>query len=41
MADRVGTLEVGKDADVVLTDGDLFQLSTRILATYINGKKVK
>ena len=41
VADRVGTLEVGKDADVVLTDGDLFQLSTRILATYINGKKVK
>ena len=37
---RVGSLEVGKDADVVLASGDIFELRTRILATYIDGKRV-
>jgi len=38
--DRVGSLEMGKDADLVLTDGSLFSLQTRILATYIDGECV-
>ncbi|MDO4865409.1 MAG: amidohydrolase [Clostridia bacterium] len=38
--DRVGSLEVGKDADIVLTDGSLFSLQTRILSVWINGEKV-
>ena len=38
--DRVGSLEAGKDADIVLTDGSLFDLQTRILATYIDGERV-
>lgn len=38
--DRVGSLEVGKDADIVLTDGSLFSLQTRILSVWIDGKKV-
>jgi len=41
VADRVGSLEVGKDADIVLTDGSLFALSTHIVATYIDGVKVE
>ena len=40
VADRVGSLEVGKDGDVILTDGDLFELKTHIVATYIEGRKV-
>ena len=38
--DRVGSLEVGKDADIVLADGSLFSLQTRILSVWIDGKKV-
>lgn len=40
IADRVGSLEVGKDGDIVLADGDPMVSATRIVATYINGKKV-
>ena len=38
--DRVGSLEPGKDADLVLTDGSLFDLQTRIVETWIDGKRV-
>ena len=38
--ERVGSLEVGKDADVVLTDGDILQSETRIFAVLVDGKKV-
>ncbi len=38
--DRVGSLEVGKDADILLTDGCIFEISTKILAVYVDGKKV-
>ena len=41
IADRVGTLEVGKDADIVLMDGCLYELATRVVATYIDGVKVE
>ena len=40
IADRVGSLEVGKDADIVVADGDPMVSSTRILAVYLDGKKV-
>lgn len=39
--DRVGSLEAGKDADIVLADGSIFDLQSRIVATYINGEKVQ
>ena len=39
--DRVGSIEVGKDADLVVTDGCLFDLQTKIVNTYINGKVVE
>lgn len=41
VADRVGSLEVGKDADIVITDGCPFEVSTEVKAVYIDGKKVK
>lgn len=39
--DRVGSLEAGKDADIVLVDGSIFDMQTRIEAVYINGEKVQ
>lgn len=40
VADRVGSLEVGKDADIVMMDGCLFESQSNVVATYIDGKKV-
>ncbi|MBQ8994597.1 MAG: amidohydrolase [Oscillospiraceae bacterium] len=38
--DRVGSLEVGKDGDVVVADGDPMESSTKVLAVFLDGKKV-
>lgn len=38
--DRVGSLEVGKDADIVIWDGPLFDVMTRPELVVINGKVV-
>jgi len=40
IADRVGSLEVGKDADIVITDGCPFEVSTKVKHVFINGKEV-
>ena len=40
VADRVGSLEEGKDADVVITDGDPFEVSTTVERVYIDGNCV-
>lgn len=40
IADRVGSLEVGKDADIVIADGCPFEVSTNIVEVLIDGKKV-
>ena len=40
VADRVGSLEPGKDADIVITDGDPFEIETRVLRVFINGEEV-
>jgi imidazolonepropionase-like amidohydrolase len=37
VADRVGTLEVGKDADLVLWNGQPFEPSSRVIAVIIDG----
>ncbi len=37
---RVGSLEVGKDADLALFSGDPFSILSRVDATWIDGKKV-
>lgn len=38
--DRVGSLEVGKDGDVALFDGDPFEYTSRVLGTIIEGRRV-
>jgi len=40
IADRVGSLEVGKDADVVIADGDPFEIATQMKYVFINGEQV-
>lgn len=37
---RVGSLEVGKDADIAMYDGDPFEYTTRATGTMINGRVV-
>ncbi len=37
---RVGSLEVGKDADMVLWTGDPFDPRSRVLTTFIDGRRV-
>jgi imidazolonepropionase-like amidohydrolase len=38
VADRIGTLEVGKDADLALYDGDPFEYATHCVGVIINGQ---
>jgi imidazolonepropionase-like amidohydrolase len=40
LGDRVGTLEKGKDADFILLSGPPFSVYTKVLETWIDGKKV-
>jgi imidazolonepropionase-like amidohydrolase len=40
VADRYGTLEVGKDADVVVWSGDPLELTTTVEHVFINGREV-
>ncbi len=40
ISDRVGTLEVGKDADIAVFDGHPFDYRTHCVLTLINGKRV-
>ena len=39
IADRVGSLEVGKDADILVVDGDLFDVAHRV-DVYMDGKLI-
>ncbi|HEY0809157.1 MAG TPA: amidohydrolase family protein, partial [Longimicrobiales bacterium] len=40
IADRYGTLEVGKDADVVVWSGDPLELTTTVEHVFINGREM-
>ncbi len=40
VADRVGSLEEGKDADIVIANGCPFEVTTEIKAVFINGEQV-
>ncbi len=40
IADRVGSLEVGKDGDIALYDGDPFEYTSHCIGVVINGKIV-
>lgn len=37
---RIGSLEPGKDADLVVFDGDPFDVATRVLTVFIDGRAV-
>ncbi|MFT7668059.1 MAG: imidazolonepropionase-like amidohydrolase [Planctomycetota bacterium] len=41
IADRVGSIEVGKDADLALWNGTPFELSSRVVGVVLNGDLVK
>lgn len=38
--DRVGSLEEGKDADIVITNGCPFEVSTNVCAVFVNGRNI-
>lgn len=40
VADRVGSLEVGKDADIVVMEGDFLEVASAPSAVFIEGKRV-
>ncbi|NQT16918.1 MAG: amidohydrolase family protein, partial [Planctomycetes bacterium] len=40
VADRVGSLEVGKDATLIITDGDPLETPTQVEAAFIQGRRV-
>lgn len=40
VGDKLGSLEKGKMANVVVTDGDIFQLTTNIAGIWINGRMI-
>ena len=39
--DRVGSIEVGKDADIIITNGNPFEIGTKIEQVFINGVRVE
>jgi imidazolonepropionase-like amidohydrolase len=38
VADRLGSLEPGKDATLIVTDGDILDLRTSVVAAYLDGR---
>lgn len=40
VGDKVGSIEVGKMANIVVTDGDLLEVRTNIKHMFINGRKI-
>ena len=40
VADRLGSLEVGKDATLIVTTGDPLEITTQVEAAYIDGRPV-
>jgi phosphohistidine swiveling domain-containing protein len=40
-ADRVGSIEQGKIANIVVTDGDLFEANTRVRHVFIDGRPIE
>jgi imidazolonepropionase-like amidohydrolase len=40
VGDRVGSIEVGKDATLIVTTGDPLEIRTHVTAAYVQGKPV-
>ena len=41
VGERLGSLEKGKIANLIVTDGDLFEDRTRVLHVFVDGRKVE
>ena len=41
VADRVGSLEVGKDADIAIFDGDPMEVSGKLVKVFIDGEEIQ
>src|SRR5262249_36150973 len=41
VSDQLGSIEPGKRANLVLTNGDMLQASTQVLALFIEGKPIE
>mgnify|MGYP003750767489 FL=1 len=39
--DRVGTIEPGKDADILVLDGSPMEISSTIERVFVNGEEVR
>ena len=40
VADRVGSVEAGKDATLIVTDGDVLDLKSHVVAAYLDGREL-
>jgi imidazolonepropionase-like amidohydrolase len=40
LGDRIGSLDAGKDADFLVLDGDPFSVYTKVLETWVEGRRV-
>lgn len=40
LGDRIGSIKVGKDADLVLTEGDILSSEHKVVSVFVNGIKV-
>ena len=40
LADHIGSLRPGKDADLIVLDGDPFSVYTKVLQTWVEGQQV-
>ena len=40
IADHVGSLEVGKDATLIVTDGDPLEIMSNVMMEFIQGKNI-
>lgn len=40
VADRIGSLEVGKDATLIVTDGNILEIPTQVERAFIQGRKI-
>ncbi len=41
VAERIGSLEAGKDASLIVTDGDPFEVRTQVTRMYLRGREVE
>ena len=40
MSDRIGSITVGKDATLIITDGDILETRNHVTAAFIQGRVV-